>query len=98
MDSGVFWRNSMVLPGRNTLKTALAYMPKRWENVDSRGNGAYRTEDRWWADIQIATDSARKLSYSASIGALQENLGDWATPRPLASPIVRVTGSHSTWT
>ena len=77
VDSGVFWRNSMVLPGRNTLKTALAYMPKRWEDVDSRGNGAYRTEDRWWADIQIATDSARKLSYSASIGALQENLGDW---------------------
>ena len=78
MDSGVFWRNSMVLPGRNTLKTALAYMPKRWEDVDSRGNGAYRTEDRWWADIQIATDSARKLSYSASIGVLQENLGDWS--------------------
>ena len=78
VDSGVFWRNSMVLPGRNTLKTALAYMPRRWEDVDSRGNGAYRTEDRWWADIQIATDSARKLSYSASIGVLQENLGDWS--------------------
>ena len=78
VDSGVFWRNSMVLPGRNTLKTALAYLPKRWEDVDSRGNGAYRTEDRWWADIQIATDSARKLSYSASIGVLQENLGDWS--------------------
>ena len=77
VDSGVFWRNSMVLPGRNTLKTALAYMPRRWEDVDSRGNGAYRTEDRWWADVQIATDAGKELSYSASIGALQENLGDW---------------------
>lgn len=77
VDSGVFWRNSMVLSGRNTLKTALAYLPKRWEDVDSRGNGAYRTEDRWWADIQITTDAGKKLSYSASIGALQENLGDW---------------------
>ena len=77
VDSGVFWRNSMILPGRNTLNTALAYLPKRWEDVDSRGNGAYRTDDRWWADIQIATDASRKLSYSASIGALQENLGDW---------------------
>ena len=77
VDSGVFWRNSMVLPGRNTLKTALAYMPERWEDVDSDGNGAYRTEDRWWGDIQIATDAGRKLGFSASIGALQENLGDW---------------------
>ncbi len=77
VDSGVFWRNSMILAGSNTLSTALAYMPKRWEDIDSRGNGAYRTEDRWWADIQIATAAAKKLSYSASIGALQENLGDW---------------------
>ena len=78
VDSGVYWRNSMILRGRNTLETALAYLPRRWEDVDSRGNGAYRTEDRWWADIQIATDAGKKLSYSASIGALQENLGDWS--------------------
>ena len=77
VDSGVFWRNSMVMPGRNTLKTALAYMPERWEDVDSDGNGAYLTDDRWWGDIQITTDAGRKMSFSASIGAMQENLGDW---------------------
>jgi hypothetical protein len=77
VDSGVFWRNSVELPGFNTLRTALAYMPKRWEDIDSRDNGAYKTEDRWWADIQITTDAGKKLSFSASIGALQENLGDW---------------------
>jgi hypothetical protein len=77
VDSGVFWRNSMVLPGRNTLKTALAYLPKRWEDINSDGNGAYRAEGRWWGDIQITTDAGRMFSYSASIGALQEDLGDW---------------------
>jgi hypothetical protein len=77
VDSGVFWRNSVELPGHNTVKTALAYMPSRWEDINSNGNGAYRAEGRWWADIQIATDAGRMFSYSASIGALQEDLGDW---------------------
>ena len=77
VDSGIYWRNSMVLPGRNTLKTALAYLPERWEDRDSRGNGSYRVHERWWADLQIATDSGKQLSFSTSIGALQEHLGDW---------------------
>ncbi len=77
VDSGVFWRNSMVLPGRNTLKTALAYLPERWEDINSDGNGAYLANGRWWGDIQITTDAGRMFSYSASIGALQEDLGDW---------------------
>ncbi len=77
VDRGIFWRNSMVLPGRNTLRTALAYMPRRWEDVDSRGNGAYKVKGRWWADAQIGTDASKRFSYSASIGAYQENLGNW---------------------
>ena len=67
----------MVLPGRNTLRTALAYMPRRWEDVDSRGNGAYKVKGRWRADAQSGTDASKRFSYSASIGAYQENLGNW---------------------
>lgn len=77
VDSGIFWRNSMVLPGRNKLRTAVGYLPKRFEDTDSRGNGAYETENRWWLDVVLATDSAKVLSYSAGIGAIQENLGGW---------------------
>ena len=76
-DGGIFWRNSMVLPGRNTVKTGIGWLPERWEDIDSRGNGSYQTEDRWWWDVLLATDASRKLSYSASIGGLQEDLGDW---------------------
>ncbi len=78
VDSGVYWRNSMVLPGRNTVRTALGYLPSRYEDLDSRGNGAYKTEDRWWVDALWATDAARMLSYSMSLGGLQEHLGDWS--------------------
>ena len=76
-DSGLFWRNSMVLPGRNTLKTSLGYLPARYEDIDSRGNGAYKIKDRWWVDALLTTDAAKVLSYSMSAGGLQEHLGDW---------------------
>ena len=75
--SGLYWRNSMVLPGRNTVNTALAWLPRRYEDRDSRDNGAYRVRQRWWGDVQVATDAGKALSFSTSVGALQENLGDW---------------------
>ena len=51
------------------LRTALAYMPERYEDVDSRGNGAYRVDARGYADVGIATNAADMFSFSASIGA-----------------------------
>ncbi len=77
VESGIYWRNSMVFPGRNTLKTSLGYLPSRYEDIDSRGNGAYKTDDRIWVDAHLATDAGKMLSYSVSLGGLQENLGDW---------------------
>lgn len=77
IDSGIYWRNSMVLPGRNTVKTALGYLPSRYEDIDSRGNGAYKTHRRWWFDTVLATDAGKMLSYSFGVGGLQENLSDW---------------------
>lgn len=77
IDSGVYWRNSMVLPGRNTLKVSFAYLPERWEDFDSRGNGAYRVKERGYVDFLLATNAAHKVSLSASVGGQQEHLGDW---------------------
>jgi hypothetical protein len=76
-DSGVYWRTSMVFPGRNTLRTGLGYMPERYEDLDSRGNGAYIVEDRLWAKALLATDAGKVFSYSFGVAGLQEHLGDW---------------------
>ncbi len=76
-DSGLYWRTSMILPGRNTLKTSLGYLPERWEDIDSRGNGAYRVDDRAWVDALISTNAQNMFSFSASLGGLQEHRGDW---------------------
>ncbi|MDG2278162.1 MAG: DUF5916 domain-containing protein [Pseudomonadales bacterium] len=77
INSGVYWRNSMVLPGRNTLKATFAHLPERWEDFDSRGNGAYRVDARNFLDILLATNAAHMFSFSGSVGGQQEHLGDW---------------------
>ncbi|MEQ8484841.1 MAG: DUF5916 domain-containing protein [Pseudomonadales bacterium] len=77
VDGGVYWRNSMVLPGRNTLRTGLGFRPAGHEDRDSRGNGAYRTDDRIWSEVLLTTSASRAVSWSFTAGAEQENLGDW---------------------
>ncbi len=77
VDGGVFWRNSLVLPGRNTVRTGLGFRPGGYEDRDSRGNGAYRTDDRVWSELLLATDASRTMSWSLNLGAEQEQLGDW---------------------
>lgn len=77
INSGVYWRNSMVFPGRNTFKATFAHLPERWEDFDSRGNGAYRVDARNYVDFVLATNAAHMFSFSASVGGQQEHLGDW---------------------
>jgi hypothetical protein len=77
VDSSIFWRSTAVLPGRTTLRSALAYFPKRFEDRDSRGNGAYRVQERWKFDTLISTDASRAMSFSFGLGGWQEDLGDW---------------------
>ena len=78
VDSSIYWRATTTLPGRTTLRTALAYFPERFEDRDSRGNGAYRVRDRYFWNALVATDASKMFSYSAGIGGIQENLGDWS--------------------
>jgi hypothetical protein len=77
IDSGIYWRNTMVLPGRNTVRTAIAFLPSRYEDIDSRGNGAYKAEDRFWWNVHLNTNSEDMLSWTVAMGAIQEDLGDW---------------------
>jgi len=77
VDQGIFWRNTLVLSGRNTVRTGLGYLPERFDDRNSRGNGAYKTADRLWWDLLWATDASRPVSLSFGVGGLQEDLGGW---------------------
>ena len=77
VDSGIYWRNITEIKGRNTFRSALAWMPSRYEDLDSRGHGAYRAHDRLWWDLQWASNANRPVAWTLSAGAWQEDLGDW---------------------
>ena len=77
-DSAVLWRSSVVLPGRNTLRAGVGYFPKRYEDIDSRGNGAYRVDGGGWFESVLSTDAGKKASFSFGVGGAQEHLGDWS--------------------
>ena len=55
----------------------LGYMPGRYEDIDSPGNGSYLVDDRLWADLVLATDARKVESFSVGMGVLQEHLDDW---------------------
>ena len=76
-DSALLWRTSMVLPGRNTLRTGVGVLPARYEDLDSRGNGAYKVETGGWFELALTTDAAKMFSYTAYISSIREDLGDW---------------------
>ena len=77
IDSGIYWRNILALPKRNTVRTGFGFMPKRWEDIDSRGNGVYRVDQRLWWSLIWSTDASKTFSYSFGANGEQENLGDW---------------------
>ena len=77
-DSAILWRSSIVLPGRNTLRGGIGYFPQRYEDINSRGNGAYRVDGGGWFESYLSTDAAKTLSFTFGLGGNQEDLGDWS--------------------
>lgn len=94
VDSGLFWRSITELSGRNTLRSVLAWMPERFEDLDSRGNGAYRADGRMWANVQWASNANRAISWTLSAGGWHEDLGDW-TQQYTAGVTLRPTNNLS---
>ncbi len=77
-DSSLLWRSSVVLPGRNTLRAGVGYFPERYEDIESRGNGAYRVEAGGWWEAVLSTDAAKMFSYSAGLSSVREPIGGWS--------------------
>jgi hypothetical protein len=72
---GTFLRNSFTFRNLFEIRTELDYFPKRWDDLESNGNGAYRIDPRWVADIAFGTDASRIFSFSGRFGAKIEDLG-----------------------
>ena len=72
---GTFFLNTLTFQNRNELRTALRYFPRRWEDLESRGNGSYRIDPRTNIELAFGTDSSRPVAWSAQAVALSEDLG-----------------------
>ena len=75
--TGIFFRNSLMFTNRNEVRTHLYYFPRRWEDLESRGNGTFRTHDRVYWELAYGTDTSQKLSWSVQTGGMQEYLSGW---------------------
>ncbi len=76
---GNFLRNTFTFKNFFELRTEIDYFPKRWDDLESKGNGSYRVDDRWVFDAAFGTDATRVLSFSGRLGFRQEDLSGWTT-------------------
>ena len=72
---GGFFMNAFTFRNRNELRTTLRYFPERWDDRESRGNGAYRVSPRKGVQVAFGTDTSKPVSWSAQFIALSEDLG-----------------------
>ena len=73
--SGAFLRNRWTFLNESELRTELNYFPKRWDDRNSVGNGAYKVHGRWFGEAAYGTDTAKTFSASAGVRLTQEELG-----------------------
>ena len=75
--TGFFFRPKFTFKNLLELRPEIDYFPKRWDDLESDGNGSYRTDDRWVFDMAFGTDASKALSFSGRLGTRQEELSGW---------------------
>ena len=73
--SGVFIFNSLTFNNLSEVRTSFFYFPERWDDLETRGKGAYKADARGWMDVSFGTDTSKSLSWSVMGGGMQEELG-----------------------
>ena len=74
---GVFLRNALTFNNRSELRMEANYFPWRWDDIESRGNGSYRIDDRWQTQVAWGTDTSKPFSWSIQGGMASEDLHGW---------------------
>ncbi len=76
--AGLFTNHTFLMQSNNQVRFEIDYYPERWDDVNSRGNGIFKTDGRFFTQIGYGTDSSKRFSWSATLGAEQEELnGTW---------------------
>ena len=76
--SGIFSNHTYLLQNNSQIRFEADYYPSRWDDINSRGNGWFKTDGRWFTQVGFGSDSSKRLSWSGTLGAEQEELnGSW---------------------
>lgn len=73
--AGIFTNQERFFSSNNSLFYELNYFPKRWEDRNSEGNGAYRVDGRWQAGAFYKTDESEPLSVGVGTFYTGEHIG-----------------------
>jgi hypothetical protein len=60
--SAMFFNQERLFRNNNFLFTEISYKPKRWDDINSDGNGTFRINSRWAGGLYFETDNAKPLS------------------------------------
>lgn len=73
--SSIFYRNTMVFNSRDQLTTVAMWRPEQWNDRNSDGNGAYKTDQGGIVEIAYGTATNKPLSASIAANVMTETLG-----------------------
>ncbi|MDA1077183.1 MAG: DUF5916 domain-containing protein, partial [Proteobacteria bacterium] len=71
---GIFTNQTVLLPNNSQFRLEVDYYPERWDDRNSRGNGMFKTDSRWFVQVAYGTDAAKPFAWSGTLGAEQEEL------------------------
>jgi hypothetical protein len=57
------------------LDMGMNFFPERYEDLDSKGNGAYQLIDRWQFDADWESNNAKKVVFETGVKYRQEDIG-----------------------
>ena len=76
VQAGAFVGNSFTFHNRDQLRVMLNYFVPQWEDLESRGNGAFKVRGRTFATMSYGTDSSKAFAWSVSANWAQEEIKD----------------------
>ncbi len=74
ISSGFFANREWTFSNLDQARLNLGYRPQRWDDRNSRGNGAFRIDTRGVFEVGYTTNSALPISLSGDLGARHEDL------------------------
>ena len=74
--AGAFLFNTLTFHNRHQLRAVVNYFTPQWDDLESRGNGAFQVRPRTILNLSYGTDSSKAFSWSLQVNLMQEEVKD----------------------